>query len=55
MQEEFQKLKKLIDQYDVVSFDVFDTLLLRNVLKPTDLFLAMNDCALEQYRIVDFA
>lgn len=55
MQEEFQKLKKLIDQYDVVSFDVFDTLLLRNVLKPTDVFLAINEYALEQYQISDFA
>ncbi len=55
MQEEFQELKKLIDQYDVVSFDVFDTLLLRNVLKPTDLFWAMESYVLEEYQIAGFA
>ena len=27
-----------ISQYRVISFDIFDTLLLRNVLKPTDIF-----------------
>ncbi|MCV6598920.1 MAG: HAD-IA family hydrolase [Alphaproteobacteria bacterium] len=32
------KLKNLIDNYDVVSFDIFDTLLLRPYAKPVDLF-----------------
>ena len=29
---------QLIDQYDVISFDIFDTLLVRPYVKPTDLF-----------------
>ena len=32
------KLKNLIDNHDVISFDIFDTLLLRPFLLPTDLF-----------------
>lgn len=31
-------LKKLIDKSDVISFDIFDTLIKRNCLKPTDVF-----------------
>ncbi len=30
--------KKLIDTYDYISFDVFDTLVVRNVLRPKDIF-----------------
>jgi HAD superfamily hydrolase (TIGR01549 family) len=33
------EIKKDIDQAKIISFDVFDTLLLRPYLKPTDLFL----------------
>lgn len=31
--------KSEILKYDVISFDVFDTLLLRPFIRPTDLFL----------------
>lgn len=31
-------LRNLIDQYDVVSFDIFDTLIYRNVPLPSDIF-----------------
>ena len=31
-------LKREIDQCDVVSFDLFDTLVMRKVLRPTDIF-----------------
>lgn len=31
------------DDADVVSFDIFDTLILRNVLKPTDIFEIMGE------------
>ncbi|GAA9898206.1 hypothetical protein VN0781_01350 [Helicobacter pylori] len=31
--------KSEILKYDVISFDIFDTLLLRPFIKPTDLFL----------------
>ena len=54
MQEEIKNLKKLIDENEVISFDVFDTLLLRNILKPTDLFLVLNSFALENYQIKNF-
>lgn len=33
---------KQIEEYDVVSFDIFDTLLKRNVNKPTDVFRYME-------------
>ena len=35
-------LKKKIDSVNIVSFDIFDTLLLRPYIKPTDLFLHME-------------
>lgn len=35
-------LKKQIDNAKVISFDIFDTLLLRPYIKPTDLFLHME-------------
>jgi HAD superfamily hydrolase (TIGR01549 family) len=37
----YHLVKKLL-QYDVVSFDIFDTLILRPFLKPTDLFLTLS-------------
>lgn len=35
---DFAGIIKQIEEYDVVSFDIFDTLLKRNVKKPTDVF-----------------
>ena len=35
-------LKKLIDSHDVISFDVFDTLITRTTLYPRDIFDRMN-------------
>jgi len=32
------KLKKIVDEHQVVSFDIFDTLLFRNVYEPIDIF-----------------
>ena len=32
------KLIEMIDSHEVVSFDVFDTLIMRKILKPTDIF-----------------
>lgn len=32
------KLKNLVDKYDIISFDIFDTLLKRNVRHPHDIF-----------------
>ncbi len=33
-----EKIKKKIDKYEYVSFDIFDTLIKRNVDKPSDIF-----------------
>ena len=33
-----EELKKIIKKHDVISFDIFDTLILRNVESPTDIF-----------------
>lgn len=32
------ELKKIVSRFDYVSFDVFDTLITRNVISPTDIF-----------------
>lgn len=37
-----EKISKLIDKYDVISFDIFDTLLIRPYIKPNDLFKHME-------------
>lgn len=54
MNEELKDLKQKILEYDVISFDVFDTLLLRNLLNPTDLFLFLDQKAKETLGIEDF-
>ncbi|WP_252228856.1 MULTISPECIES: HAD-IA family hydrolase [unclassified Clostridium] len=36
--KEINKLKENVENSDIVSFDIFDTLLLRNVINPTDIF-----------------
>ena len=36
-------LKNKINKAEVISFDIFDTLLLRPYLKPTDLFRHMEE------------
>lgn len=40
---DIQKIKKLIDENDVISFDIFDTLLLRPFINPTDVFSALSE------------
>ncbi len=51
---ELKKLEELIDKYDVISFDIFDTLLLRNVLKPIDIFRVLEIEVKEKYYIDNF-
>lgn len=34
----FEELRKIIDKYDIVSFDIFDTLVMRKVMFPIDIF-----------------
>ena len=35
-------IKKAIDEHEVISFDIFDTLLVRPYVKPTDLFIHLE-------------
>ena len=44
------KILKEIKNYDIVSFDIFDTLLKRNVKEPTDVFSYME----KKYQIDGF-
>lgn len=44
------KILKEIKNYDIVSFDIFDTLLKRNVKEPTDVFSYME----KKYQINGF-
>ena len=48
------ELKKIIDKYDTISFDIFDTLLLRNVYQPTDIFKILACEVQEKYNVDDF-
>ncbi len=46
-----EKIKKNIDESEIISFDIFDTLLLRPYVKPTDIFLHIE----KLYKIKGFA
>ena len=41
-------LEDKIKKYDVISFDIFDTLLMRRVLYPTDIFIRVEETAKRQ-------
>lgn len=47
----YEGLIEKIDQYDVVSFDVFDTLLMRKIMRPSDLFSVIGKQVKEKYQI----
>lgn len=47
---DFDVMKKKIDAADVVSFDIFDTLLLRPVYQPRDMFYFLE----KDNRVIDF-
>ncbi|OON95057.1 MAG: hypothetical protein ATN32_07365 [Candidatus Epulonipiscium fishelsonii] len=52
---QIDKLKKYVEQIDIISFDLFDTLLLRNVLHPTDIFeIVEHRFNKSSNKIVDF-
>lgn len=42
------ELKELICQYEAISFDLFDTLIMRKVLEPTDLFDKLEEVIAKQ-------
>lgn len=45
---------KLVDACDIVSFDIFDTLILRNISKPINIFKILSKIVLEKFQIKDF-
>lgn len=44
------ELKKMISKYDFISFDIFDTLISRNIEKPTDVFIFIEKEYEEMYK-----
>ena len=40
----YKKLENRLERYDEVAFDIFDTLIKRNVPKPIDVFELMEKC-----------
>lgn len=51
---DLEKIRKIVDKNDVVSFDIFDTLLLRNTYEPTDIFRIMAKEISKDHPKVDF-
>ena len=49
-ENEIKKFNNLIEKVDVISFDIFDTLLIRPYLSPVDLFEHIE----KQYKFSDF-
>lgn len=54
MTNEVNKLKELVSKYDIISFDIFDTLVLRNVLFPKDIFKLLDMYVENTYNIKNF-
>lgn len=50
----YNKIIELIDNKKVVSFDVFDTLLFRNIAKPIDIFKIIEKIVKAKYEIENF-
>ncbi len=51
---DLERIRKKVDKKDVVSFDIFDTLILRNTYEPTDIFRIMSKEISKKYPKVDF-
>lgn len=54
-QVSIEKAKEIISSHEIVSFDVFDTLLFRTLNKPTDVFLLMEPWIEKRYNITQFS
>lgn len=54
MESKLLEIRKEIDKNDIVSFDIFDTLLLRNIYKPTELFKILANKVKQCEGIEDF-
>ena len=48
--QDIKKLSKLVKNFDVISFDLFDTLIFRNCSKPRDLFEILEFYYKEKYQ-----
>lgn len=46
--------KKLIDKSDVISFDIFDTVIVRKVLEPADIFTIVEKLYIKKYGELNF-
>jgi len=44
-------LKEMIDKHDIISFDIFDTLIMRKILRPQNIFDVVERILDEQYNI----
>ena len=47
-------LKRLINSKDIISFDIFDTVIVRKVLNPSDIFKIVEDLYTERYGKLEF-
>ncbi|MBR2726830.1 MAG: hypothetical protein IKD71_02905, partial [Solobacterium sp.] len=52
-EERLDELKQMILDHDVISFDIFDTLLMRRVLVPADVFVLMKEEREEDAALID--
>lgn len=50
----YAEILELIKNKNVVSFDIFDTLLLRNVAQPIDIFKILDRIVKEKFNILNF-
>ncbi|MEG3754775.1 hypothetical protein [Psychromonas arctica] len=46
--------KKLINKSDIISFDIFDTVIVRKVLEPADIFTIVERLYIKKYGALDF-
>lgn len=52
--QEYNNLIKIIENKEVVSFDIFDTLLLRNVQRPSDIFRILDKYVFNRFGYKNF-
>ena len=49
--EQIEMCKKIIDKYEYISFDIFDTLIKRSLPKPSDLFLIVQKIYENKFKV----
>lgn len=54
MKLDINKYYKLVEQNETISFDIFDTLVLRNIYQPVDIFKILEREVKEKYGIENF-